>query len=285
VGNTITLLGGTFSTAAVLTVTSVSGGAVTGFTITNQGVYTVGSTTFTQSATSGTGSGATFNLGVFGLHQFANTTPGVYTVTPPILTQGATSGAGTGGTFAILYAVNTVSVTSGGSYTVNGTTFTQSSTSGNGINATFNTPTYGVLTTIITTPGSLSALASNPAAQGSTSGSGTGATFTMGYGILSVAVAGTGVGYDGLTQIVTTPVGGATFDFTITGSDTPISIPFEFPNGDLPEQFHITANIGQAYDCWYADPAGFTPTGGILTIIPASGVPLDPGTVSIQINA
>ena len=61
VGNTITLAGGTFSTAAVLTVTSVSGGAVTGVQVQNAGAYTVEpAATFTQGSTSGSGSGATF---------------------------------------------------------------------------------------------------------------------------------------------------------------------------------------------------------------------------------
>lgn len=63
VNDTITLAGGTFSTAAVGQVTSVTAGAVTGFTI-NQvlGVYSVQPpATFTQSATSGGGTGATFS--------------------------------------------------------------------------------------------------------------------------------------------------------------------------------------------------------------------------------
>lgn len=62
VGNTITLTGGT-GTAAVLTVTSVSSGAVTGVSVTTPGSYTVLPTMPTaQGSTSGSGTGATFIL-------------------------------------------------------------------------------------------------------------------------------------------------------------------------------------------------------------------------------
>ncbi|HZL92750.1 MAG TPA: hypothetical protein VFB99_03865 [Vicinamibacterales bacterium] len=61
--DTITLAGGTFTTAAVLTVATVSGGAVTSVTVTTQGVYTDSApVVYTQSATSGSGTGATFRL-------------------------------------------------------------------------------------------------------------------------------------------------------------------------------------------------------------------------------
>jgi hypothetical protein len=58
VGNTITLTGG-----AVLTVSSVSSGAVTGVTVTTPGSYSaIPANPVVQTATSGSGSGATFNL-------------------------------------------------------------------------------------------------------------------------------------------------------------------------------------------------------------------------------
>lgn len=63
VDDTITLTGGTFTTATVLTVTSVSGGAVTGVSITTPGDYSVIPTDpVAQGSTSGSGTGATFNL-------------------------------------------------------------------------------------------------------------------------------------------------------------------------------------------------------------------------------
>lgn len=64
-GETITLTGGTFSTAAVLTVTNVDEdtGAVTEVEITDAGEYTVfPSDPVAQGSTDGSGTGATFNL-------------------------------------------------------------------------------------------------------------------------------------------------------------------------------------------------------------------------------
>jgi len=63
VDDTITLTGGTFTVAVVLTVTSVSSGAVTGVDITTAGNYTVvPGNPVSQGSTSGSGTGATFNL-------------------------------------------------------------------------------------------------------------------------------------------------------------------------------------------------------------------------------
>lgn len=63
VNNTITLTGGTFTQAVVLTVTSVSAGAVTGVNITTAGVYSVTpSNPVAQGSTTGSGTGATFNM-------------------------------------------------------------------------------------------------------------------------------------------------------------------------------------------------------------------------------
>lgn len=63
VDDTITLTGGTFATATELTVTSVSGGAVTGVSISEPGDYSVIPTDpVAQGSTSGSGTGATFNL-------------------------------------------------------------------------------------------------------------------------------------------------------------------------------------------------------------------------------
>lgn len=63
VGDTITLAGGTFSTATVLTVDSVSGGAITAASITTAGRYSVDPTNdVAQGATSGGGTGAEFTM-------------------------------------------------------------------------------------------------------------------------------------------------------------------------------------------------------------------------------
>jgi hypothetical protein len=64
VNDTITLTGGTFSQAAVLTVTSVASGVVTGISVTTAGVYSVLPTNpVSKGSTSGSGVGTpTFNL-------------------------------------------------------------------------------------------------------------------------------------------------------------------------------------------------------------------------------
>lgn len=63
VGDRITLTGGTFSTAAVIGVTSVSSGAITGAFVRVPGVYQTNPTNpVSQGSTTGGGTGATFNL-------------------------------------------------------------------------------------------------------------------------------------------------------------------------------------------------------------------------------
>src|SRR5260370_26735206 len=63
--DTITLTGGTFTTATVLKVTALSGTAVTGCVITTPGTYTVAPSPVApvaQGSSSGSGTGATFNM-------------------------------------------------------------------------------------------------------------------------------------------------------------------------------------------------------------------------------
>ena len=116
VGDTIVLNGGTHSVSAVVTVLSLSTTAVATFSITTAGVYTTGATTFTQASTSGSGTGATFQTGVFGINAFTVSTAGSYTVLPsnPV-SQGSTTGSGTGATFTInTWKIGTVTVSAGG---------------------------------------------------------------------------------------------------------------------------------------------------------------------------
>jgi hypothetical protein len=116
VGDTITLAGGTFGTAAVLTVATVSTGAITGVTITNAGSYTANSATFTQGSTSGVGSGATFNTGVFGVNTLTLNTAGAYTALPSSpVAQGSTSGSGIGATAVVLWGLLSIQVANSGS--------------------------------------------------------------------------------------------------------------------------------------------------------------------------
>lgn len=140
VGDTITLAGGTFSSAAVLTVATLVGGPGSGvatFTISTPGSYTVQSTSFTQSATSGGGSGATFNTGLFGVLTVTVNTAGVYTVLPsnPI-SQASTSGSGTGATMTGTWGVNAVVLGANGSGYSSLPTVTISGGGGTGATAT-----------------------------------------------------------------------------------------------------------------------------------------------------
>lgn len=95
VGNTITLAvtGGTAVTAVVVTVTAVNTGAVTAVSITTPGVYTAIAAAATQSATSGGGTGATFNTLTWGVDSITVGTPGNnYTTAPISFTGGTGSG-------------------------------------------------------------------------------------------------------------------------------------------------------------------------------------------------
>lgn len=121
IGDKIMLAGGTSSQAAVLTVNTVDGsGAVLTFTISTGGSYTVTATSFTQGSTSGIGTGATFNTGVFGVNTVSVTTAGSYTALPSSpVSQGSTSGSGSGATFTVLWGILAIGVSAQGSgYTV-----------------------------------------------------------------------------------------------------------------------------------------------------------------------
>ena len=66
INDIITLAGGTFSTAAQVQVTGVSGTTITSVQVVTSGTYTVEATTFTQGSVSPTGgTGATFNLPIW----------------------------------------------------------------------------------------------------------------------------------------------------------------------------------------------------------------------------
>src|SRR5690606_19327782 len=107
-GDTITLAGGTAGTKAVVTVDTVSSGAIATFHISDAGDYTVTATSFTQDSTSGAGTGATFDTGLFGVLDFTVSTAGSYTTNAAAFTQDSTTGSGTGATFdTTVFGVNT----------------------------------------------------------------------------------------------------------------------------------------------------------------------------------
>lgn len=107
VGDTLRIGGGgTATSAPVLTVTTVSGGAITGFVISNGGSFTAnGSGNFTQISASGVGTGATFTTGIFGPNGLSVRTAGAYTTLPanPV-NQASSTGAGLGATFTMVWA-------------------------------------------------------------------------------------------------------------------------------------------------------------------------------------
>ena len=93
VNDVLTLVGGTFTTAATLTVTAVSGGVITAVSIANNGVYTV-APSIPASVTGGTGTGATFNAS-FGINSnFSIGTAGSGYVEQPTITFSGGGGSG-----------------------------------------------------------------------------------------------------------------------------------------------------------------------------------------------
>jgi len=191
--DTITLAGGTFTTASVLTVNAASQVHydATAIVIVDAGSGYVATDTITL--TGGTAG------------------------TDAIVTVDTVDGGG---------AILTAHVSTAGDYTVRPSNpVAQGSTSGVGVGATFDV-TFGVLSggvisaVTITTVGSYTALPSNPVAQTSSSGMGTGATFTMAWGLLAVNIPVHGSGYDGTSLLTVSPTG-ATGTLVIGSQTTP----------------------------------------------------------------
>lgn len=110
VGDTITLSEGTFSTAAIVTVTTISGSFATGpiatFSVSTKGLYTAvpSNGQFTQASTSGKGVGSKFQTPTY---QAISTTSG---------------GTGAGAIISLTWAVDSIVVTAGGTmYDLGGT--------------------------------------------------------------------------------------------------------------------------------------------------------------------
>ncbi len=139
-GDTVTLAGGTSSVAAVITVDTVTAGAIATFHVSTPGTYTVETTTFTQSSTSGSGTGATFKTAVWGAKGLTASTAGGYTVPPTgnVWTNG--TGSGTGLTFTPVIGLGTALLTHSGNYS-SAPSFTV--TGGGGTGASIATATLG----------------------------------------------------------------------------------------------------------------------------------------------
>lgn len=151
-GETVTLTGGTFTTAAVLSITdtkAVSGTVAAAGSGGSNGACTVTGTT-------GTGTKAQF------------------------------SGTVSGG---VLTGPLTVAVA--GDYTVNPTSIAAEPVTGCTLTGAQVNMVMGGLKHIVANPGLYSVTPANPVAQGSTSGSGSGATFTLSWGPIAAAVSAT----------------------------------------------------------------------------------------------
>jgi hypothetical protein len=93
VGNVLTVLGGTYTTSATLTVASLSGSGVATITISNAGAYTVAPSN-PVSVTGGAGTSATFTLS-FGVNNvYSITQPGSGYVEQPSITFAGGGGSG-----------------------------------------------------------------------------------------------------------------------------------------------------------------------------------------------
>lgn len=185
-GDVITCTGGTSSVAARFTVTSNSGGAITGVSVFNAGIFTVAPSTLTQSASTGGGTGATFNTLRYGIVGYTVSTVGSYTVAPASPTQdGSSTTSGTGATFgSAIYGVSTFALLTAGSYTGTlPTTFT--STGGSGTGATFNTPAWGAAAVTVATGGGYTVVAGSL-----THASGFAGTPTWGIATATITTAG-----------------------------------------------------------------------------------------------
>lgn len=181
--DTVTLGGGTHSIAAILSVatTRLSTAAVAG--------AGTGGTPGAVTLTGTTGAGTKFQIaGVIGAGGTltsvgAISVGGAYTVNPTDLSAEPVTGGGlTGATLLITMGVGAVTVGTPGAYSATAASYTQAATSGAGVGATFNTAVYAVLTVTVADPGDYSVEPANPVAQGSTTGSGVSATFTVTWG-------------------------------------------------------------------------------------------------------
>lgn len=187
--DTITAAGGTFSTAGVLTVATTKVSATPG--IVNAGTAgTPGAAVVTGTTGTGTKFQANVTIAAGGTISSVNSiaVAGSYTANPVNIADEPVTGGGlVGARLSVVMGVNTVTVSTPGSYTVQPTTLTQSATSGAGTGATFNTALFGVNTVTVSDPGSYTVEPSNPVAQGSTSGGGTAATFTVTWATAAAA--------------------------------------------------------------------------------------------------
>ena len=153
--DTITFSGGNWVTPTILTVTA-SAGAITGLAVTQAGVYVgaLPANPITPTSTSGTGHGATVNIG-WGVNAVTNTTIGSYSVLPSgALATTTNSATGVGATVTVAtYQLIAPTITAGGA------DYQALTVAFSGSGAGTAVITAGALTAInITTPGSYTSI-------------------------------------------------------------------------------------------------------------------------------
>jgi hypothetical protein len=121
------------------------GGLIGTFSITTPGDYTIETTTFTQASTSGSGTGATFQTGVFGAKTLSLTTAGGYTVAPTLAGTTTTNvvGTGSGLTVASTYGLGSAVIDESGNYS-GAPSWTVTAADGNGSGASIASGSLGV---------------------------------------------------------------------------------------------------------------------------------------------
>jgi hypothetical protein len=100
VGDTLTVVGGTFTTAVSLTVATISSGVVTSVTLAGTGAYTI-LPTYPASVTGGTGTGATFTFSTWSL---STTVANITNAGSGYVEQPTVTFSGGGGSGAAAYA-------------------------------------------------------------------------------------------------------------------------------------------------------------------------------------
>lgn len=244
--NTITLAGGTFSAATVLTVLTTQ---LVALSINN----------------SGTGYAPGDDVVL---------TPVGGTATTPVELVVLTTNEG---------AITSFDWVNRGVFTGNATSFTQASTTGLGTGATFNAPAYGVNTLSVTTAGSYSAVPTSPVAQGSTSGSGTGATFTMTYGVDAVTVTNGGADYASAPTVAFSGGGGtgAAATAVVGGAGDGITVTLNFSDPLPTDNYTVKATANQPAFPSYANK---TTASADVTLTPPDGESLAAGTMDVVIT-
>lgn len=228
-GDTVTFGDGTWTTPAVFTLT-VDPSTITATGTSNAGSRSIASALtdpVTADSSSGSGTGATFNIGC-GVRGVVPAAPGTYTVVPasPVATT-TNSATGTGATLTPTWRSPSAAVAAGGTAYSVGQTLT--AVGGTGTPATFTVASLvgadgtAVATVTMATPGAYTVPPANPVAT--TGGTSSDCTLTVTWEMASAVVATSGTGdvsADYISGEVLTLVGGTGGAATATITDVKV---------------------------------------------------------------